>query len=73
MSIYVCFRDYKEFLEYIVKDERSFKIENFERVISLKEDEKITLEYDKYNNFKSMIGELKSVHKEIKLLQVIIF
>ncbi len=53
-------------MEYVVKDERSFKIENFERVLTLKENEKISLDYEKVQELKEIIIELVKVSQEIK-------
>ena len=50
VKIYTFFINYNEFLEFIVKDERSFKIENFEKVLNLKEDEKIVEIIPDYNS-----------------------
>lgn len=66
ISIYISFISYKEFIEFVVKDERAFKIENFERVLDLKESEKISIPYDDYNEFMKLIEKLKDVEKEIK-------
>ena len=66
ISIYISFKSYKEFLEFVVKDERSFKIENFERVIALKESEKISIPYDDYMDFIGLADKLKLVETEIK-------
>jgi hypothetical protein len=71
INIYVCFKDYKDFLVYVVQDERSFKIENFERVVSLKENEKISLDYHKFQELKAMINDLMKVDEEIKSQKVI--
>ena len=72
-TIYVYFKDYKEFLEYVVKDERAFKIENFERVISLNENDKISIDYNIFQDFKALVDKLRELDKEIKSQQVKIF
>ena len=66
VNIYVYFKDYKEFLEFIVKDERSFKLENFDKVISLKEDEKISIDYEVYDKFILLVKDLKDISETIK-------
>jgi hypothetical protein len=66
VSIYISFKSYKEFLEFVVKDERAYKIENFERVIALKESEKISIPYDEYSEFIKFVDKLKDVENEIK-------
>jgi hypothetical protein len=70
VSIYLSFKNIKKFLEYIVKDERSFKIENFERVIDLKEKEKISLGYEDFSDFKVFVEDLRNMDKEIKAKHV---
>ena len=70
IKIYIAFQEYKEFLIFIVSDERSFKIENFEYVIKMKDKEKISLDYENYNQFISFVCNLKEIDKEIKLKQV---
>jgi len=66
VSIYISFKSYKEFLEFVVRDERAYKIENFERVLSLKDSEKISIAYDDYTEFEKIIEKLKNVEAEIK-------
>jgi ubiquitin conjugation factor E4 B len=66
VNIYVYFKDYKEFLEFIVKDERSFKLENFDKVISLKENEKISIDYEVYDKFLDFIKNLKIISEDVK-------
>lgn len=66
VNIYVYFKDYKEFLEFIVKDERSFKLENFDKVISLKENEKISIDYEVFDKFLILINDLKQTSIELK-------
>jgi ubiquitin conjugation factor E4 B len=70
INIYVYFIDYKEFLEFIVKDERSFKPENFDKVISLKEDEKISIDYEVFDKFLLLVKDLKWLSKEIKANEI---
>lgn len=70
ITIYVSFIDYKEFLEYIVKDERSFNINNFEKAGNLKEQGKIKLDYETYDRFTQMIEMLRNISAEIKSKQV---
>jgi hypothetical protein len=70
IEIYLSFKDYKEFLEFIVKDERSYKIENFEKVIRLKENDKIRIDYNIYQDFLKFTDKLRIVSEEIKSKQV---
>jgi hypothetical protein len=71
VKIYTYFYNYPEFLEFIVKDQRSFKIVNFEKVVLLKESEKIYLDYNIYETFKSLIDILKKLHQDIKANEVV--
>jgi hypothetical protein len=71
IEIYLAFKDYKEFLEFIVKDERSYKIENFEKVIRLKENDKIRIDYNMYQDLIKMVVKLKDVSEETKSTQVL--
>lgn len=70
VTIYLAFREYKEFLEFIVGDERSFKMENFEKVIQLREAEKITLDYEIFQEYKAFVDQLYKVKEEMKENQV---
>lgn len=66
VSIYVSFSEYKEFLELVVKDERSYKIGNFEKVKSIQTRGKITIPYESFEKFEVMINQLKIIEEEIK-------
>jgi ubiquitin conjugation factor E4 B len=66
ISIYVNFLNYKEFLEYIVKDERSFKIENFEKVSDIYSRGKIKFVDNTFESFEILIRQLKEIDIEIK-------
>lgn len=72
IEIYLSFKGYKEFLEFVVKDERSYRLENFEKVISLKENDKISLDYNSYQDFKMLVQELSTLSAEIKSKEVTI-
>jgi hypothetical protein len=72
VKIYTFFLNYNEFLEFIVKDERSYKIENFEKVLNLKEEGKISLDFEVYESFKKIIEILKNLSEEIKSREVLI-
>jgi hypothetical protein len=73
VSIYLSFKDYKDFLTCVVKDERSFKIENFETVKSLKENEKIALDYEKYHHLIRLIEDLRNLYNLSKAEEVNIY
>ncbi len=66
VETYLAFIDYPDFLKYVVLDERSFKLENFEKVIGLKEDNKIKIEYFMYQKFLKLIEKLKIMKIEIE-------
>jgi len=66
VETYLAFIDYDDFLKYVVTDERSFKVENFEKVIALKEDNKIKIEYFMYQKFLKLIEKLKIMKIEIE-------
>lgn len=65
VEIYLAFIDYEDFLKCVVTDERSFKLENFEKVIALKEDNKIKIDYLMYQKFLKLIEKLKSLKTEL--------
>jgi hypothetical protein len=70
VSIYLSFKEYKDFLSFLVRDERSFKIENFETVKSLKEKEKIQLDYEKYHSLIGLIEDLRNLYNQSKAEEV---
>jgi ubiquitin conjugation factor E4 B len=70
VKVYVAFADYKEFFIYVVKDQRSYRIENFEKVVALKEDNKIILDYEVYNKFLQIIKDIKVLSEEIKSKEI---
>ena len=51
VTIYSSFVDYPEFIDYVIKDQRAFKFENFEKVLDLKSLGKIQIQYKHYNYF----------------------
>jgi ubiquitin conjugation factor E4 B len=66
ISTYVSFYDYKEFMEFIVKDERSYKIENFEKVLRIYQRGKIKIDYEELVKFQKMTEILKEIENEMK-------
>lgn len=66
VETYLAFIDYEDFLKCVVTDERSFKLENFEKVIALKEDNKIKIEYLMYQKFLKLIEKLKTIKSELE-------
>lgn len=70
VEIYLAFKDFPEFLEFVVKDERSYRIENFEKVIVLKENEKIRIDYGSIEDFSKLINELRLMSESLKSKEV---
>lgn len=70
MQIYESFVDFKDFLEFVVKDERSFKIENFEKVVTLRENGKIKIGFNEFENLKLLIKNLREISDIMKANQV---
>jgi ubiquitin conjugation factor E4 B len=70
VSIYSSFQDYPEFLKFIIFDERSYKIINFEKVISIKDKNKIKPNSEAYQKFIVLVDKLKILEHEIKQDQV---
>jgi ubiquitin conjugation factor E4 B len=66
ISTYASFVNYVEFLEFIVKDERSYKIDNFEKVINIYSRGKIKIDFNIFEQFKNMVLLLKEKEIEIK-------
>lgn len=67
LSTYSSFVGYKRFLEYVVKDQRSYKIDNFYRAKAMVEESgKINMNNEDFENFVQLIEKLKVVEEEIK-------
>ena len=67
LSVYSAFYDKIEFIECVVKDERSYKYENFERAKNVVENSgKIVIETGDFNNYLLFIDKLKEEEKKIK-------
>ena len=67
LSVYSAFYDKIEFIECVVKDERSYKFENFERAKNLVENTgKIIIETNDFNNYLKFVDKLKEEEKKIK-------
>jgi ubiquitin conjugation factor E4 B len=71
VEIYISFSSFPKFLELIAKDQRSFKIENFERVDTLKNKGVIKVDLIKYQAFIEMSKKLKQLHSQFKSEQVL--
>ena len=67
LSVYSAFYAQIEFIESVVKDERSYKYENFERAKNLVENSgKIIIETNDFNNYLKFLEKLKEEEKKIK-------
>ena len=67
LSVYSAFYAQMEFIESVVKDERSYKYENFERAKNLVENSgKIIIETNDFNNYLKFLEKLKEEEKKIK-------
>ena len=67
LSVYSAFYAQMEFIESVVKDERSYKYENFERAKNLVENSgKIIIETNDFNNYLKFFEKLKEEEKKIK-------
>jgi len=70
ISIYSSFVDYQEFLNYVVKDQRSYKIANFERVLRIANRGKANFNFEDLELFENMIDKLKEIHNINKANEV---
>ena len=67
LSVYSAFYNQIEFLEMVVKDERSYKYDNFMRAKNLVENSgKIEIENTDFNNYLKFIEKLKDEEAKIK-------
>jgi len=67
LSVYSAFYDKPEFIESVVKDERSYKYDNFERAKNVVEKTgKIIIENVDFNNYLLFFNKLKEEEKKIK-------
>ena len=67
MTIYSSFENKKEFIECIVKDERSYQYENFFKAKKIVEETgKIPIEVLTLEKYNKLINKLKSIEEEIK-------
>jgi len=67
LSVYSAFYDKIEFIECVVKDERSYKYANFERAKNLVENSgKIIIDTTDFTNYLTFFDKLKEEEKKIK-------
>ncbi len=66
ISIYASFVEFPSFIEYVVKDQRAFKLENFEKVFDLKDQNKIQISYSPYSNFNKFYELAKQAYEDFK-------
>lgn len=70
--MYINFQNYERFLYYIVNDPRSFKLNNFEKVIHLYNKKKLLLLKERdIEVFSKMIEKLKLLYHELRNQEVI--
>jgi hypothetical protein len=66
ITIYSSFVDYPDFIEFVVKDQRAYKIENFEKVLDLKDNNKIHIQYNIFSNFNKFFELSKQAFADYK-------
>ena len=67
LSVYSAFYDKPEFIKCVVKDERSYKYDNFERAKNLVEKSgKIIIETNDFNNYLLFFDKLKEEEQKLK-------
>jgi ubiquitin conjugation factor E4 B len=73
IRIYNSFFTYDEFYEFVVCDERSFRITNFEKVLKIHKKGKISqIGFDEIKIFEKMIEKLRATDEEMKSKKVLI-
>ncbi len=73
ITIYSSFVEYPGFIEYVVKDQRAFKLENFEKVFDLKDRNTIQVGYSQYSDFTKFYELAKTAFEDFKEKCVILF
>ena len=66
ITIYSAFVEYPGFIEYVIKDQRAFKLENFEKVFDLKNRNKIHIGYSQYSGFTKFYELAKQAFEDFK-------
>ena len=61
ISVYAAFIDYDEFLNYVVKDQRSYKVANFEKVLRIANRGKTKFDFEDLDKFECMIEKLLEI------------
>jgi len=70
ISVYASFVEYNEFLNYVVKDQRSYKIANFEKVLRIANRGKTKFNFEDLDHFESMIDKLREIDHTNKVNEV---
>lgn len=72
IKIYSAFFDYDNFFELVVKDQRSYKLKNFELAMEVKEkSEKLKVDYEAYDKFTKIVEhKLKEAEENAKKHEV---
>ena len=67
LTVYSAFENKKQFLEFIVKDERSYRYENFFKAKKIVEEKgQIPIDGIAFEKYNKLINKLKSIEEEIK-------
>jgi len=66
ITIYASFVEYPGFIEFVVKDQRAFKLDNFEKVLDLKDRNKIHINYSIFNHFIKFFELSKQAFEDYK-------
>jgi hypothetical protein len=70
ISVYASFVEYKEFLVYVVKDQRSYKVANFEKVLRIANRGKTKFNFEDLEIFDNMIDKLREIDENNKANEV---
>jgi ubiquitin conjugation factor E4 B len=67
LTIYSSFVNSEIFIEYVVKDERSYKYENFEKALNFVRDKRnIPIKGEDFDNYEKIVKKIKEVEAKIK-------
>ena len=70
IEIYISFAKFTQFLEFVIRDERSFKIETFERVIQMREKETFKIDVNKFQSYIELVKKINNLYLEYKRKEV---
>jgi ubiquitin conjugation factor E4 B len=67
LTIYSSFVDSNIFIEFVIKDERSYKYENFEKALNfVKNKRNIPIKEEDFDNFEKLVKKIKELDSKIK-------